>query len=559
MHVAGCTDGFPVLLAERDDPAHEIPKILLRIALAVPRAAQHEGIVHDRLYFQVVVEVHEPGDLFIRGFVHQRAVQFSRLAGGSDDQSLAAFLQQALRDARPLMEEFQMRFGNQAVEIDASGIVLRQQDHVICKALLQLIDRSACRVVHEIALAAVDDLDGLSLLRTGFRGMHGVREGLDHAVVRDRDGFVTPGRSTLHEFVGMGDCVHLTHLGMRMEFHALFRRAVAAFVHRSFLFHDPADGRDRDLAVETVHGCDTLQADELILRNVAVDLLLLLGLQEKLDLDGVGLVRDHEDVQQVPGLQFTGLQADDLPLDHDVAHLFGDLRQCDRFFVKAEAETFAGLEMPLDGVFLRVLLILLRGLRLLPLFGFLLRVAVALRNGTDLRSHLRFAVRMLQSGPGVLYPNRKRKSQTLLKKAFQVLCQFRRLGAQDHAVRDGQHRDPFFGETQFGMAEQIVLHQTERFQFEQDAVAVGLICLLRTHPSQPEALADPHQDVVFREISLLDRCLQGIAVPFADQKRRLNIHFEAAPVPRHGHPVHKDLIHAVHDLTAGAYIRYGFP
>ena len=69
-------------------------------------------------------------------------------------------------------------------------------------------------VVAEIGLHAVDDLEVAALFMDGFHGVHGIREGLGHAVIGDGDGLVAPGGGALDEIRRAGDAIHARHIRM---------------------------------------------------------------------------------------------------------------------------------------------------------------------------------------------------------------------------------------------------------------------------------------------------------------------------------------------------------
>ena len=85
-------------------------------------------------------------------------------------------------------------------------------------------------VVDVVRLDAVEDLD---LVLELVRGEHGDGKALEIAVVRDRDGAVTPSVRRVHDVVGLVRRVHRGHDGVQMQLDPFLRRAVRAgvFLH----------------------------------------------------------------------------------------------------------------------------------------------------------------------------------------------------------------------------------------------------------------------------------------------------------------------------------------
>ena len=92
-------------------------------------------------------------------------------------------------------------------------------------------------IVNDIALAAVYNLKLLcSLLLLGSLEILGIGqimirngEGLNHAVIRDRDTLVPPFESSLNKVTRIDDSVHIAHVRMCVELNALDRRVIHSF------------------------------------------------------------------------------------------------------------------------------------------------------------------------------------------------------------------------------------------------------------------------------------------------------------------------------------------
>ena len=83
------------------------------------------------------------------------------------------------------------------------------------------------QIIHKVGFDTVDDLDiAAELVFDGFRLLHGVRKRLRHAVVGDGDRLVTPVIGALYERAGRRQRVHLRHVGVHVQLHALGLRLI---------------------------------------------------------------------------------------------------------------------------------------------------------------------------------------------------------------------------------------------------------------------------------------------------------------------------------------------
>ena len=130
MHIAGGNHRLVELLAQRHDPPVVVPQILLGLGrrLVVP---QHEHVVADGLDFQIIIKIHDPGNVFLGAVPHQRPEQLSGLAGRPQDQSLPVLHKQGFGDLGLPLEIFQMRGGDQPVQIQPPRLVFRQNDGMV--------------------------------------------------------------------------------------------------------------------------------------------------------------------------------------------------------------------------------------------------------------------------------------------------------------------------------------------------------------------------------------------------------------------------------------------
>ena len=232
----------------------------------------------------------------------------------------------------------------QSDELPVQGCV-RVSEDAGAEAALALMREGQIDVVDEIALAAVQDLDGL--VGSGYNGFgigQGVGEGMGHAVVGDRNRPVAPGGGLTDRLGGIGQGVHRGHLGVQMELHALFRRGIPAGRSLCKLDGEGLEIQlvvvlvDRDLAVDTQPG-----ARLVLLRVRLVD-----GLQDRpglallhilVDADGAGVVGHIE--AHHPGLglgQLLVVDGEDLALHADLEHIHVQLRHGDWLLVDGLAE-----------------------------------------------------------------------------------------------------------------------------------------------------------------------------------------------------------------------------
>ena len=92
MHVAGCHHRFVKLLAQLYDLTVDCFDIFHRIDVGKLLGFDHVPVISKRLNLQVIIKAHESGDFRVRLSVKQRAVQFSGLAGASENQSFPVLL-----------------------------------------------------------------------------------------------------------------------------------------------------------------------------------------------------------------------------------------------------------------------------------------------------------------------------------------------------------------------------------------------------------------------------------------------------------------------------------
>ena len=114
MHVAGGAYRLAQLLAQPDDGAVEVPQFLLRLHLA---AAQHEHVVADGLYLQIIIKAGNALQLAPFSVIRHRPEQLARLAGRADDQTLPVGGQLRLGDGGHPVEVLQVGGADQLIQM----------------------------------------------------------------------------------------------------------------------------------------------------------------------------------------------------------------------------------------------------------------------------------------------------------------------------------------------------------------------------------------------------------------------------------------------------------
>ena len=90
VDIAGGADWYPQLLAKCDDTAVVVTQFLVVTGDTLP---DHELVIADRLYLQIIVELRQFLDTFLRLLVHHSPEKFAGFAGASEDKTLPVFLE----------------------------------------------------------------------------------------------------------------------------------------------------------------------------------------------------------------------------------------------------------------------------------------------------------------------------------------------------------------------------------------------------------------------------------------------------------------------------------
>ena len=139
---------------------------------------------------------------------------------------------------------------------------------VLFKILALLIGCYLMQIIYQIRLYPIDYLEEILFIRVRISGflpfillclpqilpyMIGIREGLYHTMICNRNGRVTPLIGTLHNILCLRHTIHITHLRMAVELHTLTHtcihtgsREIRNFLHT----HKRTDGQ---LMVKLIH------------------------------------------------------------------------------------------------------------------------------------------------------------------------------------------------------------------------------------------------------------------------------------------------------------------
>ena len=199
------------------------------------------------------------------------------------------------------------------VHLEAGGLDVEADDLPLQGGVHGAVDDDAVvHIVDEIALHAVEDLD------LAPRGVPGVRKGLGHTVVRDGDGGVAPANGLVDDLLGVGQGVHVGHLGVQVQLHPLYRRGVLPL---RMVDHVDVVGVELDVLAVPGGFHLPLNAQPHPRLDGTLQSLGLLGREVLLHRDGAGVVRHvdaHAPHAGAPGLP--ALEGKDLPRHGGGAH-----------------------------------------------------------------------------------------------------------------------------------------------------------------------------------------------------------------------------------------------
>ena len=235
---------------------------------------------------------------------------------------------------------------------------LNIKDHIGSIQILTVtVGHQILQIIHQIRFHSIDDLERrgdlfqfvlgdfrvlfLIFLPVGavnvFHRMVCLRKRLDHAVVRDGNGGMSPLVGALYQLRCVGDAVHIAHLRMAVQLHTFLRAGIpAAFAEITALF-DPEHGHDRQLPVKGIHRRASFQLHKSPRLHRRRKFRYFFVFQEDLDADGICEIcdRKHKDRTLIPDLPF--VHALDSSADHHIADLITDPGDLHAFLIEIPA------------------------------------------------------------------------------------------------------------------------------------------------------------------------------------------------------------------------------
>ena len=144
MHITGSHHGLVELLAQFHDLLVDRNQIFIgsHRGIFIP---DQEGIIPKRLDFQIIVEFHQPCNFLLRSRVQNGPVKFSRLTGGTDQQSIPVFDKFTLWNPRPSVIILDVGQRYQPVQIRSSLITGGQNDGMVGRHFLYVFHRGTAQ------------------------------------------------------------------------------------------------------------------------------------------------------------------------------------------------------------------------------------------------------------------------------------------------------------------------------------------------------------------------------------------------------------------------------
>ncbi len=214
------------------------------------------------------------------------------------------------------------------------------KDHTcIIQCLPFAVRHDLLQVVDQVALHTVDHFKVIAMIQ----GMIRIRKCLDAAMIRDRERLVSPLLCALDDILDIGHAVHVAHLRVAVQLHALSDAVVhARYREIRYLYHTD-DRTDREFPVKRVVDRDALQFQECTDLQIPRQLRKLLIMYEHLDLDRIREICDLEAYDRPLIADLAGLQRTYLTPDRDFTHLAPDLLDADTLILKIPAINDIGI------------------------------------------------------------------------------------------------------------------------------------------------------------------------------------------------------------------------
>ena len=235
--------------------------------------------------------------------------------------------------------------GRQAGGLQIKGNILPVKGHI----LITVDNDAVIHIIDIIALTAVEDLDHLVCARhlrsaaPGFNRVQRIREGLDHAVVGDGDGTVTPGCRLLDGGFRIRQGIHIAHNSMQMQLYAL--PALCGILPLGHSARHNCRRLQYRFIIELIDGQFALHLQHRACLYIFKNRLCLAAFQKAVDTDRAGIISHIEaDDPGIALFQFLMLNSKDSAFYHHTAHIQIQFRHGNcRSLKRATEERLTGL------------------------------------------------------------------------------------------------------------------------------------------------------------------------------------------------------------------------
>ena len=161
-----------------------------------------------------------------------------------------------------------------------------------------------------------------------------LRKRLYHSMIRNSNGRMAPLIRTLYQYTGIRHTVHITHLGMAMQFYALFRIIVQTRGSEICYFFNTGKRTNGNLMVELVNGRHTFQFEESSFFHSSADFSHLFIMQEYLYGNRICKIRNIKHINGFFIADFPGFNRCNLTADRHFTHLTGNCIYRNRIIIK---------------------------------------------------------------------------------------------------------------------------------------------------------------------------------------------------------------------------------
>ncbi len=240
----------------------------------------------------------------------------------------------------------------------AGGLEIENHVGAVRRGVVRLPDFQASEghhlllIIHEITFHTVDHLEELLAVQRRealplprlvgvreelFHDMVGIRKGLHISVIRDGNRRPPPFIGPLYEGRALGNAVHIAHLRMHVELHALVVIVIGALGFKGRNLHDARRRGYRNLVLEGILLGIALDLHEIPRLQPLHGLLRIHGRGEDFDNDGIRKVRQRELQDGLLVADIPALIGHDFAADRHLSHLADDVRNRDGFIRKIAA------------------------------------------------------------------------------------------------------------------------------------------------------------------------------------------------------------------------------